>query len=63
MYKLERRIIMFNDNIDEEFKIDNDQVMSPDEYRVVTDPPPVLNTSSQPLANLAPLPVALSAYE
>lgn len=38
MHKLERSITMFNDNIDEEFKIDNDQVMSPDEYRIVTDP-------------------------
>lgn len=29
---------MFNVDIDEEFKIDNDEVMSPDEYRIVTDP-------------------------
>lgn len=29
---------MFNVDIDEEFKIDNDEVMSSDEYRIVTDP-------------------------
>lgn len=29
---------MFNVDIDEEFKIDNDEVMSPDDYRIVTDP-------------------------
>lgn len=29
---------MFNVDIDEEFKIDNDRQMSADEYRIVTDP-------------------------
>lgn len=29
---------MFNVDIDEEFKIDNDQLMSANEYRIVTDP-------------------------
>lgn len=29
---------MFNVDIDKKFKIDNDQIMSPDEYRIVTDP-------------------------
>lgn len=29
---------MFNTDIDEEFKIDNDHPMSADEYKIVTDP-------------------------